>query len=117
VPWRVGLQQWSVDDLRLWRSDDLHCLELRQRTTNNNFEESRVCKFGASAMNGEQQRQGSVGPTVNGRCSNDCCGLIVWVSSKDCWAGLQRERRQTTETSKKEEEESKKYYFNNIGNS
>jgi hypothetical protein len=39
-------------------------------------------------MNSEQQHQGYVGLTVNGRSSDDYCGLITWVSSKDCWAGL-----------------------------
>jgi hypothetical protein len=60
--------------------------------------ERGVSPLGASAMNGEQQRRGSAGLTVNGRCGGDCRGLIAWVSG-----GLVfRERK--TETSRKKEE-------------
>jgi hypothetical protein len=59
--------------------------------------------FRASVMNNEQQHQGFAGLTVNGKSGGDCRGLIAWVSNKDCWAGLQREREGDGDFRKKKE--------------
>jgi hypothetical protein len=55
---------------------------------------------------------------VNGRSYGDCCGLIAWVSDKDYWASLQRERERERVDNRdfKKEKKNKKYYFKGIRN-